>query len=331
MNKGAIEIDTNKYILPQYALKGVNYKCFDETCNRFVRRVKKSKTGAITHFRHLKADGGEDCVCERYSLNRVLTADEIHKDAILNLKYLLENNEITKKVVRYCSCCKDNRVVDKEIEKLEQDERIIKEHSFSFNGSNSRADIARIGIDGKLKEIYEIKHTHATKEGDRPVDIEWYEIDATKLNKKIGEIGEIGEIGDNIILECERINELCFDCLEKKKRDELVKIEQERCNAIKKKQLEQQELERKQQQELERCNAVKQDKKQEKQEQKGRNSNWCNYQPTDDEYKQELQEERRQFLIAERIKRNNFLKYRQELFLKSKEEKSIKEQEQKLI
>ena len=231
--KGAIEKDTGKFILPQFSFKDILYRCFDIECNGDVIKINgyEKKTGkkVDTYFRHTK----QDCVCKRYNDNTNLTESEIHKEGILNLKYILENNEISKRVIRCCPSCGINLIIDKEIDNLEQNECIKIEYSFKYNGRILRADIAKL-TDGKLTQIYEIKHTHTTKEEERPADIEWYEIEAQDINEQINKMTKKDD--REIVLNCLRQNQLCPSCLFTKQENERLKREeQERCNIIKEK------------------------------------------------------------------------------------------------
>ena len=238
--KGAIESDTNKFILPQFGLKGITYKCFDKTCKMPVIKVgsyvKKDGTKIFDYFRHTKLTDEEECKCKRYSRNTRLNDFEIHKEGVMNLNYLLENNKIDKRLIRYCTCCLKSKLINKEVEILQDNERLETEYLFKHNGRNLRADIARLR-DGKIYQIYEIKYSHATREEDRPNDIEWYEIDAQDINKQLEQMENFDD--REIILSCQRINNLCPNCIKNKEKLELemkealerIREEEIRCNA----------------------------------------------------------------------------------------------------
>jgi hypothetical protein len=264
--KGAIEADTNKFILPQFGLKGIHYKCFDKTCKMPVIKVgsyvKKDGTKIFDYFRHNKLTDEEECKCKRYSRNTRLNDFEIHKEGVMNLNYLLENNKIDKRLIRYCSCCLKSKLINKEVEILQDNERLETEYLFKHNGRNLRADIARLR-DGKIYQIYEIKYSHATREEDRPNDIEWYEIDAQDINKQLEQMENFDD--REIILSCQRINNLCPNCIKNKEKLELemkealerLREEEVRCNAERErkrliKMKEEEDKEEEQQQELQR-------------------------------------------------------------------------------
>lgn len=238
--KGAIESDTNKFILPQFGLKGITYKCFDKNCKMEVIKVgsytKKDGTKIFDYFRHTKLSDEDECKCKRYSRNTKLSDKEIHKEGVMNLNYILDNNKINKRVVRYCPCCLHNKIIDSDIEILQHNERLETEYTFKHNGRNLRADIVRIK-DGNIYQIFEIKYSHSTREEDRPSDIEWYEIDAIDINKQLEQMENFDD--REIILSCNRINNLCPNCFKNKEKLELemkeaierLHEEEIRCNA----------------------------------------------------------------------------------------------------
>jgi hypothetical protein len=267
--KGAIEADNNKFILPQFGLKNIHYKCFDKTCKfpiiKVASYVKQNGTKVFDYFRHINLTDEEECKCKRYSRNRKLSNLEIHKEGVMNLNYVLENNEIDKRLVRYCPCCLTDKLINKEVEILQENERLETEYSFNHNGRSLRADIARIR-DGKIYQIYEIKHSHATREIDRPSDIEWYEIDAQDINKQLEQMENFDD--REIILSCQRTNIICPSCNITKERialeeEEALRIVREeeilRCNA-KRKQI---ERERQREQEEEEKQAIDKQRREE--------------------------------------------------------------------
>jgi hypothetical protein len=279
--KGAIEADTNKFILPQFGLKGIHYKCFDKTCKMPVIKVacyvRQDGTKIYDYFRHINLTD-EECECKRYSRNTRLTDFEIHKEGVMNLNYLLENNEIDKRLVRYCPCCLSDKLINKEVEILQDNERLETEYSFKHNGRNLRADIARLR-DGKIFQIYEIKYSHATREEDRPNDIEWYEIDAQDINKQLEQMQNFDD--REIILSCNRQNNLCPNCIKNKEKIDLemkevlerAREEEIRCNAEREKQRlikmkEDEEREEEHQQELQRREEQEIKNKQQREEQR---------------------------------------------------------------
>ena len=55
------------------------------------------------------------------------------------------------------------------------------EYGFYYKNSYKSADVAYIDENGNIMYIFEICHTHHTKEDSRPEDIPWFEIKATEL------------------------------------------------------------------------------------------------------------------------------------------------------
>jgi hypothetical protein len=351
--KGAIEADTNKFILPQFGLKGIHYKCFDKTCKMPVIKVasyvRQDGTKIYDYFRHIRLTD-EECECKRYSRNTRLTDFEIHKEGVMNLNYLLENNQIDKRLVRYCPCCLSDKLINKEVEILQDNERLETEYSFKHNGRNLRADIARLR-DGKIFQIYEIKYSHATREEDRPNDIEWYEIDAQDINKQLEQMQNFDD--REIILSCLRENLICPSCnIIKEKIDLEMKEaleEQIRCNAEREKQRlikmkEDEEREEEHQQELQRNKQRREEQeiknKQQREEQEIKNKQLREEQEIIDKQstekrmlKQKQDEERRREYYKAKTEEQSFINkqirkeqeiQKEELYKQHREEQEIK-------
>ena len=164
---GAINKNTNEYVYLAIANKEDKYKCPD--CDEDLIFVR----GKIyrPHFRHKI-----NSVCKYYDHPN---ESQLHKDAKLLLKKLLD----TRKCIimnKECSMCDD--FVKTKLNY--SDDMIVElEYGFDFNGQKY-ADVA-CTQDNKLVYIFEICHTHATDEQDRPEP--WFEINAydlvTQINK----------------------------------------------------------------------------------------------------------------------------------------------------
>lgn len=94
---------------------------------------------------------------------------QIHKDAKMMMKYILEKNNIT--MFRYCDCgCIDDHNISA------QDCEIL-EYRFEYNGPKV-ADVACIR-DNKIVYIFEVYHTNKTKENARPEP--WFELNSESI------------------------------------------------------------------------------------------------------------------------------------------------------
>lgn len=164
MNFGAINKDTSQYILPINASKCHKYECPD--CNKDLILCK----GKIQkpHFRH-RVDKINPC---KFFTSPNET--QIHKDAKLRLKELFETKNIT--INRYCNNCKKTKEYN--IPKLCDKSKICIEYRFLHNGSNKSADLVYL-TDGKIVNIYEICHSHKTKDINRPEP--WFEFEARDI------------------------------------------------------------------------------------------------------------------------------------------------------
>ena len=185
---GAINKKTYEYCYPKIANKKDKYVCPD--CNKDVILVK----GEILrpHFRHKTSKNP----CKYYNNPG---ESQIHKDAKLLLKNLLESN-VPISFSRYCSSCKrcENITPPKQNEKS----AIVLEHRFIYNGKTKIADIAHICGDDIIY-IYEICHSHKTLSDDRPEP--WVEIDAKSL------LLSVNTSHEELIIQCKR-NGKCWVC-----------------------------------------------------------------------------------------------------------------------
>jgi len=164
LSLGAINKHTREYVYPKIANKKDEYICPE--CNEDLILVKGEVR--VHHFRH-KVD--TKTPCNHYNKP---TETQIHKDAKILLKTLLER-KIPISFIRNCCEC-----AGRSIWKLPEinDTSIIKlEHRFEFNGTKI-ADVAWIN-DDKLYCIFEICNTHKTRNENRPEP--WFEINAETL------------------------------------------------------------------------------------------------------------------------------------------------------
>ena len=191
---GAIDKLTNKYVYPKIANKNNDYLCPD--CNKEL--ILCHGDIRIPYFRH-KIDNINPC---NYYLKP--SESQIHKDAKLLLKTLLENKSNIS-IIRKCISC-DNK--DKyKIPEFDETSQIILEYKLEYNGLKI-ADAAFID-NNDLICIFEIYNTHKTENLSRPDP--WFEIDAQKFIKLVNDNNN-----DNLIIPCIR-STMCNKCEYKKK------------------------------------------------------------------------------------------------------------------
>jgi uncharacterized protein YkuJ len=164
---GAINKNTREYVYPKIANKKDEYICPE--CNKDLILCQ----GEIRthHFRH-KVDSVNPC--NHYSNPG---ESQIHKDAKILLKTLLER-KIPISFIRNCCCCKKNEEFEP-IPEMTEGSVIELEYSFEYNGLKI-ADVAYIH-DGDIVCIFEIYNTHKTCSENRQEP--WFEINAETLIK----------------------------------------------------------------------------------------------------------------------------------------------------
>ena len=181
LSLGAINKITKEYTCPKLANKKNKYMCIQ--CNKDVI----PKQGKI--LRHHFAHKSSTSPCNYYSHP---SESQIHKDAKMLLKQLLNNN-YNIKVNRKCICCEKNKKFS--INKYDDFTSIYDEYRFEYNNSIKIADVACV-YDNEPYCIFEILNTHKTNEENRPSEIQWFEIKAFEL------INVVNENINNINMKC---------------------------------------------------------------------------------------------------------------------------------
>lgn len=197
INLGALNKKTNKYVFPFFGNKQDEYICPD--CKNDLIFCK----GQVIrpYFRH-----HQESSCFRYSSP---SESQIHKDAKLLLKELLEKKIPIFFYIGKCIDC--NKNVEEKIVLTGDDSQIKLEYSFPYNNTTMCADVAYLK-DKKLEYIFEICHTHKTKEECRPEP--WFEINATSFINFMNRQNNL----ENIKLYCQRQRKKrprCKECLDK--------------------------------------------------------------------------------------------------------------------
>ena len=164
LSLGAINKHTREYVYPKIANKTDEYICPE--CNKDLILVKGEVR--VHHFRH-KVD--TKTPCNHYNKP---TETQIHKDAKILLKTLLER-KIPISFIRKCCECTGHSIW--KLPEIKDNSVIKLEHRFEFNGPKI-ADVAWLN-DDKLYCIFEICNTHKTRNENRPEP--WFEIDAETL------------------------------------------------------------------------------------------------------------------------------------------------------
>ena len=209
---GAMNKTTNTYEYPTIADKKNKYECPE--CKKDV--IFKKGTIIRPYFAHKKSNSP----CYYYEKPNEA---QIHKDAKLLLKSLLDNKKILY-FYRSCPYCYNDK-----FERIHYNENMkaVIEHRFNYNNSNKSADVALLE-NNEIKFIFEICYKNKTKEENRPEP--WFEIDAEDLINGMN-TGEIIDEENEINIKCIRYYK-CYWCkLKEEKENERriqKKIESER-------------------------------------------------------------------------------------------------------
>tara|TARA_B100000902_G_C27249433_1_gene884425 strand:- start:141 stop:1187 length:1047 start_codon:yes stop_codon:yes gene_type:complete len=189
---GALNKFTGKYVLPNEANKKDEYICPD--CNKDLILCQGEIN--VHHFRH-KVDSINPC----HHYNKP-TESQIHKDAKMLMKTLLENKTHIH-FIRECASCKISAEIN--LPEITEGSIITLEHRFNYDDKLRVADVAHT-LNGEIKGIYEICHTHKTCSEDRPEP--WVEIDANSLLT----LFNTNNTNESLIINCIR-HEKCDKCL----------------------------------------------------------------------------------------------------------------------
>ena len=206
LSLGAINKLTGEYVYPKIANKKDEYICPE--CNKDLILVQGEIR--VHHFRH-KVDSINPC--HHYSKP---TENEIHEDAKKLMKTLLENKTHIQ-FIRECVSCKISAEIN--LPEITECSIITLEHRFNYDDKLRIADVAHT-LNGEIKGIYEICHTHKTCTENRPEP--WVEIDANSL------LTLVNTNNEPLIINCIRC-EKCEECIEtekiqiKKKKDKFKK------------------------------------------------------------------------------------------------------------
>jgi len=189
LSLGAINKLTGEYVYPKIANKKDEYICPE--CNKDLILVQGKIR--VHHFRH-KVDSINPC--HHYSKP---TESQIHKDAKMLMKTLLENKTHIQ-FVRECVSCKISAEIT--LPEITEGSIITLEHRFNYEDELRIADVAHT-LNGEIKSIYEICNTHKTCSEDRPEP--WVEIDANSL------LTLVNTNNEPLIINCVRC-EKCEKC-----------------------------------------------------------------------------------------------------------------------
>jgi Competence protein CoiA-like family len=154
---GALDEETNKYVTPLTAEKGRSYKCID--CQQKV--IFRKGTVNKAHFAHYSPTN----TCTYYEHPN---ESQLHKDAKLKMAEYLKSKE---KIEFSWSCrqCSSWPGGEEDISYQDGDEVVIE---YRDPLGKYIADIALINH-GKVRYIFEVKHTHTTTTTVRPEP--WFE------------------------------------------------------------------------------------------------------------------------------------------------------------
>ncbi len=200
-NLGAVQSDTNEYVLPYDAVKTTKYHCF--SCKQPV--ILRKGTVRKPHFSHQVSN---DVKCTYYEHPN---ESELHMDAKHKLADLLQKK--VPLVIWYsnnCTTCVSGQGICYNIIYHTDDKVIIE---YRDPGNTYIADVAVLN-DGKVKYIFEIKHTHATTTTTRPEP--WYEFAADEILNEYEKLHTLSLNVSTYELHCIRSEESknwhCMEC-----------------------------------------------------------------------------------------------------------------------
>lgn len=184
---GAINKETLKYEYPKIASKENKYKC--PSCDKDVifrkGKIKQS------HYAHKKSDNP----CYYYDRP---SESQIHKDAKMLMKMLLDSKTNMAFYRKCCNYCEDpDYIFEITLDTYNDSTTAIIEYRFQYNNSNRSADVALVENDN-IKYIFEICYKNKTKDENRPEP--WVEIDAETFINNINS----NETNSEILIECKR-------------------------------------------------------------------------------------------------------------------------------
>jgi len=192
---GALNKETNKYVLPNKAEKNIEYICID--CKQKVLFRKGEKR--VAHFAHYSPTN----TCSYYEHPN---ESQLHKDAKYKVADWLKNKDKIE-IIFQCPDCGGGPSQDNVIIEYKDNDEVIVE----YRGPNGKyvADVALIN-DNKVIYIFEIKHTHATLTECRPEP--WFEFSTEQIFETERDVNS--EDLSYYMLECERKskNRYCNGC-----------------------------------------------------------------------------------------------------------------------
>lgn len=165
MSAGALDTETNEYVLPRDALKERRYHCVD--CGD--RVIPRQGDVRVHHFAHHVKN---NCTYFEHP-----NESQVHKDAKYHLAEMLKQKKKIK-ISRFCKVNNCSQFTEgaggREIFNIiHKDDDEVKVE-FRGPGGSYVADVALVN-GGKPRYIFEIKYTHATTT-ERPEP--WFEINA---------------------------------------------------------------------------------------------------------------------------------------------------------
>jgi ssDNA-binding Zn-finger/Zn-ribbon topoisomerase 1 len=160
MEVGAIDCLSGHYVTPSKAEKGRAYKCAD--CDQAV--ILRKGTVRKHHFAHKTVSK-----CEYFEHPN---ESQQHKDAKLRLAQRLQEKDSNILIMGLCPNCGCERsAVNMTPHTFKEGDEVVVE--YRDPAGKYVADIAVLN-EGKVRVIYEVKHTHQTTTDVRPEP--WYEI-----------------------------------------------------------------------------------------------------------------------------------------------------------
>ena len=218
---GAINKDTSNYEYPKIASKKNKYKC--PSCDKDV--IFRNGKIKAPHYAHKQSVSP----CFYYDKP---TESQIHKDAKMLLKSLLDNKQriCIRKTCKYCKfekedCRERDNLIASELtdDYYSENAKAFIEYKFNHNNSTRSADVAIVEND-KIKCIFEICYKNKTKEENRPEP--WVEIKAADL---INIVNSRNVDDDFISIDCIRDYkcDYCIECEENEKKEYLINKQKE--------------------------------------------------------------------------------------------------------